>query len=155
MPKYSRIERERRHLLPSAPERAANSTRIIIDLYVANSTLRLRKIENPDGTFEYKFGQKKAIDAYRREMTTLYITHTEFELLSVLPGKRLVKERYPFTSEEGVNYEINVFRGENEGLVLAEIEFDTDEGLRAHSSAPSEWIEVTDDARYDGGNLAR
>lgn len=154
MPKYSRIERERRYLLDHLPEALSSERRIISDLYVKDSSLRLRKMDYSDGRVEYKLGQKRSIDPLHREMTTLYLTESEFHTLESLPGRRLVKERYPYKAASGATYEINVFHGVNEGLVIAEIEFDTDEELLNPPAPPNGWVEISQDANYDGVTLA-
>lgn len=76
-------------------------------------------------------------------------------LLDAFPGPRLVKDRYA-TPYAGRAWEVNVFHGENAGLVLAEIEFpsrEAAEALRAEDVPP--WIgeEVTNDPRYRSANL--
>lgn len=129
--------------------------REIHDLYVKDSTLRLREMTHADGRVEYKFGQKRSIDPYRREMTTIYLSQREYHSLLTLPGRRLSKTRYPYRAENGVVYEINVFKGEHDGLVIAEIEFETDEALAAATPPPVGWLEITEDVTYDGGSLAR
>ena len=127
---------------------------MLSDLYISGSNLRLRKMEHADGRIEYKLGQKRSIDAYHREMTTLYLTEQEYETLRVLPGQWLMKERYPHRSVNGASYEINVFKGGLVGLVIAEIEFDTEEGLLAAPAPPTGWVEISEDATYDGVSLA-
>jgi adenylate cyclase len=54
---------------------------------------------------------------------------------------------------EGMLWEIDVFLGENEGLVLAEVELEAEE---QHVSLPA-WIdkEVSEDPRYFNVNLVK
>ena len=50
--------------------------------------------------------------------------------------------------------ELDVFSGAHDGLVLAEVEFESTEALEAFE--PPEWFgpEVTDDGRYTNAGLA-
>jgi CYTH domain-containing protein len=50
---------------------------------------------------------------------------------------------------------IDVFDPPLHGLVLADIEFSTDEAARSFLQPPAAIAEVTDDARFTGGNLVR
>ena len=54
---------------------------------------------------------------------------------------------------EGMVWEVDEFFGENQGLVVAEIELESENQV----FAKPEWVgvEVTDDARYFNANLLR
>lgn len=75
------------------------------------------------------------------------------------PG-RVGKTRYILEMEEGLKLELDVFYGENEGLVLAEIEFESEEQSRSFnlSSYAEKWPfqlrEVTGDKRYYNAYLS-
>lgn len=73
------------------------------------------------------------------------------ELLDTLALKPLVEKvryRVPF---EGLVWEVDVFAGENEGLVVAEVELPSEDA----PVAPPPWVgaEVTEDPRYYNANL--
>jgi CYTH domain-containing protein len=72
-------------------------------------------------------------------------------LLLLCERPLLEKRRYHF-EHDGRTWEVDEFLGENEGLVVAEIELDTPD---AEFSMPS-WIgvEVTYDSRYFNSNLS-
>jgi adenylate cyclase len=72
-------------------------------------------------------------------------------LLLLCERPLLEKRRYHF-EHDGRTWEVDEFLGENEGLVVAEIELDTPD---AEFSMPS-WIgvEVTHDSRYFNSNLS-
>ena len=75
------------------------------------------------------------------------------EMLARLCEGRLVEKRRWFVPHEGQVWEVDVFEGENEGLVVAEIELDSaDEDF-----ARPPWIgeEVSHDGRYYNVYLAR
>lgn len=63
-------------------------------------------------------------------------------------------EKVRYTVERGgVTWEIDVFEGENAGLIVAEVELESED----QSVALPDWIgaEVTDDPRYLNANLAK
>ena len=68
-------------------------------------------------------------------------------------GRRLHKRRYVIP-HEGLQIEVDVYEGDLEGLLVAEIEFASEEA--AGEFEPPEWIaeEVTGDQRYLNETLA-
>jgi adenylate cyclase len=75
------------------------------------------------------------------------------EMLARLCEGRLVEKRRWFVPHEGKTWEVDVFEGENEGLVVAEIELDSAEEEFARPA----WLgeEVSHDSRYYNVYLAR
>ena len=74
------------------------------------------------------------------------------EMLDTLCGGRTLSKTRHFVEHDGDLWEIDVFDGDNEGLVLAEIELtDVDQ-----SFARPDWLgeEVSGDARYHNSSLA-
>lgn len=69
-------------------------------------------------------------------------------------GRRIEKTRYKIPLDDGLVLELDVFAGALEGLVLAEVEFDSVDA--AHAFRPPEWLrpEVTEDRRYQNSRLA-
>jgi CYTH domain-containing protein len=69
-------------------------------------------------------------------------------------GRRVEKVRYKI-DHSGNTIELNLYRGNLEGLALAEIEFASRE--RSEKFQPPEWLaeDVTDDARYKNQSLAQ
>lgn len=90
------------------------------------------------------------------------ITRMEFEyplsiddatsLLELCGDTRVSKRRYDVRFE-GSDWEVDVFSGNNEGLVVAEIELEN----AGEDFAKPSWIgrEVSDDPRYYNSNLAQ
>jgi len=68
-------------------------------------------------------------------------------------GRRVTKIRHTMPFGEHL-IEIDVFHGDLHGLVLAEVEFDSDESLAEFE--PPDWfgVEVTDDVAYTNASLA-
>ncbi len=93
---------------------------------------------------------------------TTGITRSEFEheipvpeaeaLLVLCGGEVVEKIRYSI-EHGGMAWVLDVFRGENEGLVMAEIELDAEHQL--FEIPPWTGREVSDDPRYFNSRLAR
>jgi CYTH domain-containing protein len=149
--KYARIERERRFLLDRFPGADVVRVRRITDRYLDGTRLRLREQIEGDGPAVYKLTQKvpaRTGGAQQGSITNIYLAEEEFRLLAQLPAKMLRKVRYSVPP-----FGIDVFEGALEGLRLAEAEFDSD--AEADALILPEYIlrEVTDDARFTGGQL--
>lgn len=159
---YARLELERRFVLTSLPaavdERAFRRLR---DLFVSDTGLRLRRVEDPLGNeLVTKLGQKlpdpDAPDAPgRSRLTTIYLPPDAAAPLQSLPGVRSSKRRYTL-EEQGRTFAIDVWEepATCAGLVLAEVECETVEQLTAVVMPAWAEREVTDDPRYSAFVLA-
>jgi adenylate cyclase len=69
-------------------------------------------------------------------------------------GRRVEKVRHLIPAGDGLTIELDVYGGALAGLVVAEIEFDSEDAADAFSA--SDWLgrEVTDDQRYKNQRLA-
>jgi CYTH domain-containing protein len=157
---YARWEFERRFLAAHLPAGAAvEDVWDVFDRYLEGSRLRLRRMDAIDGSETvFKLGKKEVPappDFSRMTITTIYLTREEYELLLPLPGLELRKRRHKI-EEGGRLFSVDVFGGALAGLVLAETDFESAEGLEQQIELP-EWIErdVSDDERLTGGALAR
>lgn len=76
---------------------------------------------------------------------------TATEMLQQFSVSEIEKERYEIRHQNKV-WEVDVFHGKNEGLVVAEIELEDE----SEAFDKPEWIteEVTDDARYYNAQLS-
>jgi len=153
--KYARVERERRFLLAAPPPASAvTASRRITDRYLPGTRLRLRRVEQLDsGTCEFKLTQK--VPAGRPGfvqglITNTYLSAAEYDLLASLPADVLCKTRQSVPP-----LGIDMFDPPLHGLVLADAEFSTDQAARSFPLPPAAIAEVTDDARFTGGNLVR
>jgi CYTH domain-containing protein len=146
--KYARPERERRFLLAGLPPGEVVQTATITDRYFARTRLRLRKtIEvGLEGTRTvYKLTQKiPAPHGGPGLITTIYLDEEEHERFSALPGSILRKNRYSIPP-----FGLDVFAG----LVLAEVEFESEDEMLAFSPPSWAFAEVTADVRFTGGRL--
>jgi adenylate cyclase len=89
-----------------------------------------------------------------REEREVELNAEQFEVLwPATQGKRLVKTRYEMPFGENV-VEIDVYHEKHEGLVVAEVEFDTEEASKKFE--PPDWLgaDVTGDPRYSNQLLA-
>jgi CYTH domain-containing protein len=70
-------------------------------------------------------------------------------------GRRIEKTRYEIDAADGLLIELDVYTGALDGLVTAEVEFDSEEAADAFE--PPGWLgeDVTEDLRYKNQRLAR
>ena len=156
-PKYAHIERERRFLVDPAkrPDLAGLSFVEIDDRYLDGTRLRLRRMhDSASGAVVFKLTKKyETGDVRARPIVTAYLTEAEYQVFATLPARRLVKRRYEVQAPGGV-FGIDLFQGNLEGVVLAEIECADDAALSA-LILPDWAIEVTEDPRFEGGYLSQ
>ena len=147
--KYGRVERERRFLLDAVPALPFDGRYAILDRYLTGTRLRLRRMEQDDGTVDYTLARKLPPHAPGAlVMGNLYLSGTEYALLRQLPGSDLEKMRH-----YAGPWAVDVFGGALAGLILAEIEGD-DAGLLAALEPPFPYVrEVTDEPTFTGGHL--
>jgi len=122
-PKYSQQEIERRWLAEERllPDLTSLPVRIITDKYLDSGRLRLRKIEGADAV-QFKLCKKYGkCSEFSEPITNLYLTAEEYELLSVLPGRTLVRQRFTYLFQN-VPFSINVIVGKA-APVIVEAEF--------------------------------
>jgi adenylate cyclase len=89
-----------------------------------------------------------------REEREVELTDEQFAALwPATEGKRLLKTRHEIPFGDRV-VEIDVYHGRHESLVVAEVEFDTEEA--AGNFEPPDWLgdDVTGDPRYSNQLLA-
>jgi adenylate cyclase len=89
-----------------------------------------------------------------REEAEIELDGERFDVLWPLTeGRRLHKRRHVIP-HDGLEIEVDVYAGDLEGLVVAEVEFPSEEAARAFE--PPEWLgeEVTGDHRYLNETLA-
>ena len=106
-----------------------------------------------------KSGERHSLTCKRgagnvREEREVELTAEQFDALwPATEGKRLVKTRYEIPFGDRV-VEIDVYHEKHEGLIVAEVEFDTEEA--AKDFQPPDWLgdDVTGDPRYSNQLLA-
>jgi adenylate cyclase len=117
---------------------------------------------DPDKTIRLRIADDKAYITIKSRLQEHTISRSEWEfeipvadardmMQICLPGK-VVKTRYHVPSGKHV-VEVDVFHDKNQGLIIAEIELDSDD----EDFEKPEWLgeEVTGDARYYNANLIK
>src|SRR5689334_16489855 len=146
--KYARVERERRFLLADLPEglTRADPHVQITDNYITGTRLRIRKVREPrTNKWVVKFTQKFApepADLSKTIITNTYLNATEADVLSVFDTNEIRKNRYYF-DYEGRRFNVDMFLGDLFGLVLAEVNFATDDEMDGYQKPPFALAEVT------------
>lgn len=150
------IEIERTYLAKYLPEGLLQAEhKTIIDIYlpqtVPHPTLRLRQ----NGA-SYELTKKKPIsgtDSSIQQEQTIDLNQHEFEAISHIPGKRVAKQRY-YYRHQGTVYEFDIFQGELSGLVLIDVEFETETAMQQFPLPDFCLVDVTQEAFIAGGVLA-
>jgi CYTH domain-containing protein len=156
---YAKIEVERRFLLSNTPDDLNEESYLrIIDRYITDTRLRLRRVESPAGEIlALKFGQKYRSpdqDFLSRTMTTLYLNQVEYETLASLNCSTLTKRRYPYIYI-GSDVSIDIFDDDLDGLVLLEIQSTDEVDINSIPFPPYAIREVTAEPFFTGGELAQ
>ncbi len=145
------MEVERKFLVPDPPDLSDAESDEIEQGYLAIG---------PEGEVRVRRrGERLVLTAKRgaglsRQEAEIELDRQRFdELWPLTEGRRLHKRRY-VASQAGHRIEVDVYAGELEGLVVAEIEFDSEDEARAFE--PPDWVgdEVTGDHRYLNETLA-
>ena len=158
--RYARIERERRYLLSNLPEglTRADHHLQITDNYLTGTRLRLRKVRDPrTNKWVVKFTQKFAPnpnDLSRTTITNTYLNPIEADTLAIFEANEIRKNRYPFEFE-GRKFSVDMFLGDQFGLVLAEVSFETDAEMEPFPKPPFALAEVTNNEIFSGGRLSQ
>jgi len=82
------------------------------------------------------------------------ITPEQFDVLWPLTEGRRLRKRRHVLPHDGLEIEVDVYEGELEGLIVAEVEFGSEKEARAFE--PPDWLgdDVTGDERFLNENLA-
>ena len=118
-------------------------------LLTTETTIRVRVVSD----LAWLTIKGKTVGATRAEFEYEIPVDEAMYMLENLCEKPLIeKERY-FVEDEGFLWEVDVFHGENEGLVVAELEIEN-ENIEIKRPA---WLgeEVTSDFRYSNANLVK
>jgi adenylate cyclase len=144
-------EIERKFLVSAIPADAGSGTRIsqgYLPLASRDTEVRVRR-KGDDTVLTVKRGH--GLDRGEQEVA---ISPEAFDALWPLTeGRRIEKTRYEFSHGEAT-IELDEFGGELEGLLVAEVEFDSPHASELFEKA--EWLgrEVTDDTAYANRTLA-
>jgi adenylate cyclase len=147
------VEIERKFVLDGAPEWLGEHPSVAIRQgYLAivegESEVRVRE-RDPDTVLTVKLGAGEV----RREVE-VELEQGQFEALWPLTEGRRVSKRRHVVPHDDLTIEVDVFDGPLRGLVVAEVEFESEEASAAFD--PPSWLgaEVTGDGRYANESLA-
>ncbi len=156
--KYACLEIERRYLLKTIPGNLAadGDGWLITDHYFPQTRLRLRHMQSVSGGENiYKLTQKyrtETQDADETTITNVYLTDVEYHFFKTLDAQILRKKRYTYRAEER-NFSIDVFDGRHQGLILAEVEFESKSELADFVLPSFALRDVTAVPFFTGGRL--
>jgi hypothetical protein len=156
IPKYAKLENERRFWVAAPPDLTGAPVRLIEDVYLREGRLRLRTITHVDGQApQYKFCKKySSDDPASGPIVNIYLSAEEHAMLAALPGWRVRKRRYTVL-HGGYPFSVDVFEDALTGLVLCETEADSPDAIRRLAFPPWAAREVTGEPFFAGAHLAR
>jgi CYTH domain-containing protein len=153
--KYAKREFERRFLLRGEPSSLPTQYVSILDAYFVDTTLRLRRVMNNDGTkVVYKLTQKKKDADGQMWITNTYLSEAEAALFRSVPSVVLEKRRYHL--EQGVvSRAVDIVENLPQQLVLLEIEGETPADIQDTPRGFDIVREVTEELEYSGYAIAQ
>ena len=146
------MEIERKYLISSVPFALSSyPCRKIEQGYLSTApVVRIRR-DNNDYILTYKSKGMMIREEYNLPLTKESYEH----LKSKADGIVISKVRYVIPEKDGLSIELDVFKAPYEGLLLAEVEFPTEEA--AHAYQPPKWFgeDVTYSTEYHNSTLSK
>ena len=156
-----KIKFERRFLLTDlpAPLTRASEHLQFFDNYLTGTRLLLRQIRTPKTKqWQRKFVQKYAIqppDLSCFAFSEIELSEYEYEILSVFEGNELRYNRYFLKLETGETMFVDMFLNRQLwNLILAAIEFETEEAMKKFVAPPFLIKEITNEPLFSPAKLA-
>lgn len=145
------VERERTWLVRSLPDPLPAGTPVLQGYVVARGEIALRVRR----TGERHVATVKGAGTRTRIELEWDLTRDQFEALWPMTACRRVEKVRHAVPVGGRTAEVDVFAGPLQGLVLVEVEFDSDEAMGAFAAPAWFGEEVSDDPRYANSALAQ
>ncbi|MDY3022760.1 MAG: CYTH domain-containing protein [Oliverpabstia sp.] len=146
------MEIERKYLIDSLPEHLDDFPHKELEqaYLCTNPVVRVRR-EGEEYVLTYKSGGLMMREEYNLPLNQEAYEH----LLKKADGIVISKTRYILPEKDGLRIELDVFHGKHDGLILAEVEFPTEEAANAY--CPPEWFgeDVTYSTKYHNSNLSK
>lgn len=146
------MEIERKYLIHQLPEGYASHPAQQIEQGYLNirPVVRVRRQDD-----EYYLTYKSDGLMVREEYNLLLTEEAYLHLRQKVDGHLITKKRYRIPYENHLTIELDVFEGTLAPLVLAEVEFDSEEA--ANAFRPPEWFgeDVTFSGKYHNSHLSR
>lgn len=146
------MEIERKYLVNKLPDNLEQFPhRIIVQGYLnTNPVVRIRK-DGDEYVLTYKSKGLMVREEYNLPLNAESFRH----LLSKIDGRIITKTRYCIPLGDDLTIELDIFSGELAPLVLAEVEFPSEDA--ANQFVPPAWFgeDVTFSSRYHNSNLSK
>lgn len=146
-------EIERKFLVKTLPDLSNVHKTYIHQGYItqANDSVEIR-LRQKDAQY---FITVKAGAGMVRDEHEIAVDHGQFATLwPATQGKRIEKHRWTGPLDTGQTYELDIYMGVLEPLVVVEVEFSSGQQATKFHPPAWFWLEVTDDKRYKNKALA-
>ena len=146
------MEIERKYLVKTLPDHLDQyeSKKIAQGYLCTEPVVRIRRSNN-DYYLTYKGDGLMVREEYNLPLTSEAYEHLKPKADGIL----ITKDRYVIPEKDGLFIELDVFHGKYEGVLLAEVEFPTEEAANAYT-AP-EWFgeDVTYSTKYHNSTMSQ
>lgn len=146
------MEIERKFLIKKLPDNLTSyKARKIEQAYLCTDPVVRVRRDNDDYYLTYKSKGMIVREEYNLPLTKEAYGH----LLAKADGNIITKTRYEIPEKDNLTIELDVFEGKFDGLLLAEVEFASEE--EALGYIPPEWFgeDVSNSAKYHNSTLSR
>ena len=146
------MEIERKFLIKKLPDNLTSyKTRKIERAYLCTDPVVRVRRDNDDYYLTYKSKGMIVREEYNLPLTKEAYGH----LLAKADGNIITKTRYEIPEKDNLTIELDVFEGKFDGLLLAEVEFASEEEALCY--IPPEWFgeDVSDSTKYHNSTLSR
>lgn len=146
------MEIERKFLIKKLPDNLTSyKARKIEQAYLCTDPVVRVRRDNDDYYLTYKSKGMIVREEYNLPLTKEAYGH----LLAKSDGNIITKTRYEIPEKDNLTIELDVFEGKFDGLLLAEVEFASEE--EALGYIPPEWFgeDVSNSTKYHNSTLSR
>lgn len=146
------MEIERKFLIKKLPYNLTSyKARKIEQAYLCTDPVVRVRRDNDDYYLTYKSKGMLVREEYNLPLTKEAYGH----LLAKADGNIITKTRYEIPEKDNLTIELDVFEGKFDGLLLAEVEFASEE--EALGYIPPEWFgeDVSNSTKYHNSTLSR
>lgn len=146
------MEIERKFLIKKLPDNLTSyKARKIEQAYLCTDPVVRVRRDNDDYSLTYKSRGMIVREEYNLPLTKEAYGH----LLAKADGNIITKTRYEIPEKDNLTIELDVFEGKFDGLLLAEVEFASEE--EALGYIPPEWFgeDVSNSTKYHNSTLSR
>lgn len=146
------MEIERKFLIKKLPDNLTSyKARKIEQAYLCTDPVVRVRRDNDEYYLTYKSKGMIVREEYNLPLTKEAYGH----LLAKADGNIITKTRYEIPEKDNLTIEFDVFEGKFDGLLLAEVEFASEEEALAY--IPPEWFgeDVSNSTKYHNSTLSR